>query len=131
MEIYISEEATIASIQRDFQEAYPLLQLAFYQQPHEIGEHCCPEEKIPAETPIEDIRMVHTFGWIDISKHRTAAQIEQDFRRLLGLNVQVIRRSGDMWVQTTKTDHWTLRRLNDEAKLAQHHIFYYPEEPAE
>lgn len=131
MEIYISEEATIASIQRDFREAYPLLQLAFYQQPHEIGEHCCPQEKIPAEMPIEDIRMMHTFGWIDISKHRTAAEIEQDFRRLFGLNVQVMRRSGDMWVQTTKTDCWTLQRLNDEAKLAQHHIFYYPEEPAE
>jgi hypothetical protein len=131
MEIYISEEATIASIRQDFREAYPFLQLAFYQQPHETGESCCSSQRIPPETPIEDIRMMHTFGWLNISHQRTAAEIEQDFRRLMGLNVQVLRKSGDLWLQTTKTDFWTLQRLNEEGKLAQQHMFFYPEEPAE
>jgi hypothetical protein len=131
MEIYISEEAIIGNIQRDFQELYPFLRLEFYQQPHEIGQSCSAKEKLPAETPIEDIRMMHTFGWIDISRARTAAEIEHDFRHLMGLSVQVMRQSGDMWVQTTTTDFWTLQRLNDEGKLARQHIFFYPEEPAE
>ena len=131
MEIYISEEAIIGNIQHDFQEVYPFLQLEFYEQPHEIGQSCSPLEKLAPETPIEDIRMMHTFGWIDISRHRTASEIEHDFRRLLGLSVQVMRRSGDMWVQTTTTDFWTLQRLNEEGRLAQQHIFFYPGEPAE
>ncbi|SFD84270.1 hypothetical protein SAMN05518672_103468 [Chitinophaga sp. CF118] len=131
MEIYISEEAVIANIQSDFQEIYPFLQLAFYQQPHEVGEACCPQEKIPPETPIEDIRIMHTFGWLDVSKHRTAAEIEHDFRHRMGLSVQVLHKSGEMWVQTTKTDYWTLQQLNEEGKLAEQHIFFYPEEPAE
>jgi hypothetical protein len=131
MEIYISEEAIVANIQSDFQEAYPFLRLEFFQQPHEPGESCSPKQKITPETPIEDIRMMHTFGWLDISRHRTAAEIEYDFRRLMGLSVQVMRKSGDMWVQTTKTDFWTLQQLNEEGKLAHQHIFFYPEEPAE
>lgn len=131
MEIYISEEAIIGNIQHDFQEAYPFLRLEFFRQPHEAGQ-CCPQkEKIPSETPIEDIRMMHTFGWLDISRHRTAAEIEHDFRRLMGLSAQVMRKSGEMWVQTTKTDFWTLQQLNEEGQLAEQHIFFYPEEPAE
>jgi hypothetical protein len=74
---------------------------------------------------------MHTFGWIDISKQRTAGELESDFRRHLGLSVQVMRKSGDMWIQTTKTDYWTLHQLNEEGKLAKEHIFFYPEEPAE
>lgn len=131
MEIYISEEAIIANIQQDFQEVYPFLQLAFYEQPHAKGKCCPTEERISADTPIEDIRMMHTFGWIDISKNRTAAALEQDFKRLMGLNAQVLRRSGNMWVQTTRTDYWTLQQLNEEGRLAENYIFFYPGEPAE
>lgn len=131
MEIYISEEAIISNIQSDFRQAYPLLNLEFYRQPHEVGEHCCTKDKLSPDTPIDDIRMMHTFGWIDISKNRTAAEVEQDFMHQLGLSVQVMRKSGEMWVQTTKTDHWTLQRLSEEAKLAEKSIFFYPGEPAE
>ena len=131
MQIYISEDATIANIQNDFQSAYPYLKLEFYQQPHEVAEPSPAWEKIPAATPIEDIRMVHTFGWIDINHKRTAMEVENDFRHIMGLNAQVMRKSGDLWLETTKTDNWTLGQLNDEGKLADKHIFFYPEEPVE
>jgi len=121
MEIYISEEALISGIQQDFQEAYPFLRLEFFYA----------DSKLPPDTPIEDIRMMHTFGWIDISKHRTAAEVEHDFKHLMGLSVQIMRKCGDLWVQTNKTDFWTLKQLNEEGRLAQHHMFFYPDEPAE
>lgn len=72
---------------------------------------------------------MHTFGWIDISPKRTAMELENDFRHIMGLNVQVMRKSGDLWLETTKTDNWTLGQLNDEGKMADKHIFFYPEEP--
>jgi hypothetical protein len=121
MEIYISEEAIISNIQQDFQEVYSFLRLEFYNA----------DGKIPCDTPIEDIRMMHTFGWIDISKYRSAAEVEYDFRHLLGLSVQIMRKSGDLWVQTNRTDFWTLSQLNEEGRLARHHMFFYPGEPAE
>ncbi len=131
MQIYISEDALLANIQSDFSEAYPYLKLEFYRQPHEAGEACPASEKLPPETPVDDIRMLHTFGWIDINPGRTALELEYDFRHMLGLNAQVLRKSGELWLETTKTDNWTLRQLNEEGKLADKHIFFYPEEPVE
>lgn len=131
MDIYISEDATIANIQNEFQAAYPFLKLEFYWQPHEAGSASPAWEKIAPQTPIEDIRMVHSFGWISISHSRTAQELEYDFRHNYGLNVQVLRKSGDLWLETTKTDNWTLGQLNDEGKMAEKHIFFYPEEPIE
>lgn len=129
MQIYISEDAIIANIQSEFQAAYPFLKLEFYEQPHEAGQPSPVKEKISPDTPIEDIRMIHTFGWIDISHNRTALEVEYDFRHMMDLNVQVLHKSGDLWLETTQTDNWTLGQLNEEGKLAEKHIFFYPEEP--
>jgi hypothetical protein len=131
MEIYISEDAIITNIQSEFQAAYPFLKLEFYRQPHEAGQPSPAQEKLSPETPIEDIRMIHVFGWIDISHKRTALELEYDFRHIYGLNVQVMRKSGDLWLETTRTDNWTLGQLNDEGKMAEKQIFFYPEEPIE
>ena len=131
MQIYISEDATINNIHNDFKEAYPYLKLEFYWQPHAAGEASPAWEKIPPATPIEDIRMMHNFGWIDVGPNRTADDLEHDFRHEFGLNVQVMRKSGDLWLETTKTDNWSLKQLNEEGKMAEKHVFFYPEEPAE
>lgn len=116
MQIYISEDATIANIQREFQAAYPCLRLEFYQQPHLAGQASPAAERISPETSIDDIRMIHAFGWIDISDNRTAVEVEYDFRHIMGLNAQVLRRSGHLWLETTSTDDWTLARLNERGK---------------
>ncbi|HEY8916582.1 MAG TPA: hypothetical protein VIM87_09095 [Chitinophaga sp.] len=129
MEIYISEDATIATLQHEFREAYPYLKLECYRQPHSEGQACAVADKLPPATPIEEIRMMHNFGWLDISHHRTAAAVELDFFRKYGLSVQILRKSGDLWLQTTATDNWTLGQMNEEGKLAEKNIFYYPEEP--
>lgn len=131
MQIYISEDALISNIQGEFRDAYPYLKLEFYQQPHEVAEPSPAWEKIPPATPIDEIRMMHTFGWIDIGPKRTAMELENDFRHNMGLYAQVMRKSGDLWLETTKTDNWTLAQLNEEGKMAEKHIFFYPEEPAE
>ncbi|WP_343670676.1 hypothetical protein [Chitinophaga sp.] len=113
MEIYISEEDLLQNIQDKFQEAYPHLRLEFFKHPHEAGEGCPRNERWPLNTPIEDIRMVHSFGWIDISEDRTVAELEKDFYRQIGLSVQVLRKSGLNWLLTTRTDHLTLK-IQDE-----------------
>lgn len=131
MEIYISEDATIASIQCEFRDVYPFLALEFYRQPHESGQASPPGEKLPPETAIDDIRIMHPFGWLNIDSSRTAAEVEHDFRHNMGLNVQILRRSGDLWLATTRTDEWTLYQLNEAGKQSAVEIFQFPEERAE
>ena len=65
------------------------------------------------DMPIEKIRMIHSFGWIDIGPDRTAAEVERDFAEQFGLNVQVMRQVNTLWLTTTATDHRTLGNLED------------------
>ena len=120
MEIYISEEDVLRNIQEKFRDAWPHLRLEFYKHPHEAGEGCPRNEQWPADTAIEDIRMVHSFGWMDISEDRTVAEIEKDFYRKIGLSVQVLRESPNGWLLTTRTDHLTLRE-QEEMAVSQLH----------
>lgn len=118
MKIYISEDDLVCSIQTDFSKRYPSLKLEFYSQPHEHAKTCVAMEKVSPQTSIDQIRMLHAFGWIDISEDRTAAELELDFRHNMGLNVQVFVKSGDRWIETAVTDDWSLGKLNCAATEA-------------
>lgn len=112
MEIYISEEDIWRNIQNKFHEVYPYLKLECYLCPHTHGEGSAGSKKVPADTPIEDIRLIHSFGWIDIGEQRTVAQVERSFYRDMGLAVQIFRRFRTGWLQTTKTDQLSLAQQN-------------------
>ncbi|MBW8682729.1 hypothetical protein [Chitinophaga rhizophila] len=116
MEIYISEEDILLNIQNKFREVYPYLKLECYLCPHAPGEPSDYHQRVPADTPIEDIRLVHSFGWVDIGAHRTVADVERDFYRDMGLAIQVFRRNKAKWLQTTKTDGLTLGEQNAMGK---------------
>jgi hypothetical protein len=112
MEIYISEEDILRNIQNKFHEVYHYLKLECYLCPHERGEGTANSKKIPGGTPIEEIRLIHSFGWLDIGEHRTVAEVERDFYRDMGLAVQIFRRSRTGWLQTTRTDELSLGEQN-------------------
>lgn len=129
MQIYISEESVVKDIQEKFHTIYPYLKLEFYRKPHTKGEYSPEEEKISRDTPIEKIRMRNGFGWLDISYYRTAAAIEHDFSYVFGLNAQILRKAGALWLETTGTDNWTLEELNNAGRSLKSHSFQLPEDP--
>jgi len=131
MDIYISEEAVVGDIQKRFSECYPNLKLAFCRNPHKKGA-CSPKNEIvPPETPVDKIRMVHNFGWLDISNYRMADAVEHDFSREFGLNVQILHRSGDLWLETSRRDSWTLEELNMAGRPVKRPRFQIPDEMEE
>lgn len=131
MNIYISEEAVVGDIQERFQEFYPYLKLVFYRNPHIKGEGTPKKEIVAPDTPIDKIRMIHSFGWLDISYYRTALAVEHDFSYEYGLNAQILRRSGDLWLETTVSDSWTLEELNNAGRPSERQQFRLPDEMEE
>lgn len=111
MKIFITEEFLIRSIQNEFHSYYPHLKLEFFKNPHGAFEACPKQDRLAPDTPIDDIRNIHSAAWIDISKHVTAAELEQQFAHLLGLSAQVFRRTGGVWLETTAMDSRTLGEL--------------------
>ena len=112
MEIYISEEDILLNIQNKFREVYPYLKLECYLCPHQ-AEQASTGQKVSSDTPIEDIRLVHSFGWVDIGEQRSVEEVERDFYHDMGLAIQVFRRNKSGWLQTTRTDNLTLAEQNE------------------
>ncbi|SCC61093.1 hypothetical protein GA0116948_11859 [Chitinophaga costaii] len=114
--IYISEEDLVENIQARFAAVYPFLSIEFFHMPHGEGEPSLPSDHIPGSTPIDDIRIVHAFGWLDISGNKPVAQVEKEFYELFGLSVQVFRQARHGKLETTRTDHLTLEVQNELGK---------------
>ena len=113
----ISDDRTIAAIQDEFQAHFSNLKIEFYTDKHNI------EETSPSTQQLVD--MSKTIGVLRKSKyeddlsingHLKVSTLERNFRDIYGLNVQVFRRSGDTWLQTSATDNWTLSEQNNKAE---------------
>ena len=114
----ITDEKRLADIQLEFQEKFPALKLEFYSAPHQVGTGSTNQELLPATAEIGTVRRIHKSGDLSINGHLKVKTLEQLFFEQYGLNVQVFRKSGDIWLQTTSTDEWTLTEQNNRGARA-------------
>jgi hypothetical protein len=114
MKIYIDDSIIVKDIKKEFSKAYPFLKIEFFRHPHNMGKTSPKEEMVDAMLPVSEIRTNHETGYMDISRERTVAALENDFWQQFGLSVQVFRKSGYLWIETSLTDSWTLARQNEE-----------------
>jgi len=114
MIINITNNKTIEELQADFNNEFPYLKIQFFKHSHKMFKGSDKKELIPISTTIGALK--HHNGAIEISDNMTVSDLETMFKQKLGLNVQVFRKSGRSWLETTVTDNWTLRKQNDEGK---------------
>ncbi len=105
--IHIDDSKKISEIQSEFSEHFPNLKIEFYHASHEEGEGSAGKE-IDSSKTIGEVRTKHVEGDISINGHAKVSTLEENFADNFGLNVQVFRKSGNVWLQTTLTDEWTL-----------------------
>lgn len=108
----ISANKKLMDIQREFSNKFPSLKIEFYPGHHEEGEGSPAKETLHPELTIGSVRTVHKEGDLQISGDMEVQQLEQKFYEDYGLNVQVFRKSGLLWMQTSATDHWSLDKQN-------------------
>lgn len=123
----ISDQKKLKDIQTAFNELFPYLKLEFYYGHHRVEEGSPAATALDEEKTIGEVRSVSTQGGeLMISGNLTVSELEQLFDQQYGLNVQVFRKSGNLWMQTTATDGWTLAEQNRkggasvEAWIEQH-----------
>jgi hypothetical protein len=114
----ILDRRTVAEIQAEFHTKFPYLKLEFYNQPHEVGEGSQLKSLIDKTKTIKTVRTVHTEGEMSVNGHLKVSTLEQSFADDYGLNVQVFRKSGGLWLQTTATDEWTLTDQNKKGEAS-------------
>ncbi len=118
MIIEINNTTLASQVSDAFTAAFPFLTLAFFEHPHEWGaaspltEKIAPGVTMAALCPVLFPVVLEIHGW------QTTGAVEQACGRLLGRAVQVFRREGAAWLQTTDTDNRTLNDQNDAGRNA-------------
>jgi hypothetical protein len=116
MKLKIDVKARVKDVQGDFASKYEFLKIEFFKQIHVDNELSPDVQRIDPDEKILNLVKTEKTGVIDINSNRTVAEVEADFRNKFGLSVQVYRKSGDLWIETSKTDHWTLNGQNEEGR---------------
>ena len=105
----ISKHKTIHDIQQDFNLRFPFLKLEFYHpaDPAKAKKH------LPHSTLLSAAGLKNGNPIMEVENGMTVAELERKFRSEYGLDVQVSRKSGLLWLETTMTDNWSLEKQNE------------------
>ena len=114
MIIQIRKSKIVGEVQKDFTNAYPFLKLEFYRNTSGRRGSTIRENLI--KTVLLNVAGNHKEGDIEITDSMTVGQLEQSFYDNFGMMVQVSRKSGPIWLETTMTDNWTLRQQNEHGR---------------
>ncbi len=114
--IEISGDKKIATVQKEFNDAFPFLKLEFFRKKHGLGGGSNRSEMIDAQLSFRKIPQKHSNGMIFLKEDMKVCELEDLFKNHFGLNVQVFRKSGRSWIETTLTDDWTLLQQNEEGR---------------
>ena len=110
MEIKISDEKTLGEVKKEFSYLFPNLKIEFYKVSHREHEGSVNKNLLNDSLKIGRVRISHDDGQLILDSKTVTAEVENEFRKFYGLNVQVFRRSGKLWLQTTSSDDWTLEQ---------------------
>ena len=112
MKITINDNRKIFAIQESFNQLFPYLKIEFFSKPHKLNGGSAKKYIKSASKTIGDCRTIHKSGTITITPQMTVTELEDHFKDVFGLNAQVFRQSGKVWLETTVTDGWTLEEQN-------------------
>ena len=120
--------STIQNIFDQFNDQFEFLRLEFYKNIHGASEGSPMAEQISHSTLLIDINPDLKETEFIIDGDKTVADFEKMMRDKFKLNVQVFRKSSEIWLQTTATDHWSLNKQNGKG---QRSLIDYEIEPVD
>lgn len=126
MKLEIKKSKSIQQLKQEFQSFFSNLKIEFYQSSHQKGEGSEKDDLLSESISLENASSELKEGTLSILVATTAAELEQSFARDFGLNVQVFRKSGEVWLQTIAVDSMTLVELNEKGKDKESQL---PEDP--
>ena len=112
MLLEIDDTKTVGDLQERFNLCFPQLRIEFYNRPHHWQEESADNLKINPGMLIGSIRKIHAPGVLEIKSWYKTGEVEQNFKDLFGLNVQVFYHDTDGWKQSIHSDNKTLAMLS-------------------
>lgn len=123
MTINIGESMSVGEIRSEFNAMFPFLRLGFYK-PNEA----------PNGKQLSDSFMLKPVlknkDQILIDASMSVSELENMLSENFGIEAQVFRKSGKLWLETTMTDNWSLAKQNEHGReISINKEKEMPEEP--
>jgi len=116
MKITINDHRKIYAIQEEFNKLFPYLKLEFFSKSN-TSQGCSSAKKIKhSSKTIAECRTIHNNGSLELTPAMTVTDLEQRFNDVYGIHTQVLRKSGNVWLETSVTDGWTLEEQNSQGE---------------
>lgn len=116
MKLTIRPESTVQEIKTAFHEYFPFLKIEFFSKPHQVSGASNRADMAEGNTKLALLMEGKEGGSVEFSALTTVRALEQEFSSSFGLYMQVFRKSGKVYLETTTTDDWTLGQQNAEGK---------------
>jgi hypothetical protein len=116
MHLHIAPNRLISDVQKEFNKAFPFLKIEFFNKRSLSRPDFSAQQIIPQNRKIGDNQLAITDGDIKIEEEMKVNELEKIFKDQFSLAVQVFRRSGNLWLETTMTDNWTLLQQNKHGR---------------
>ncbi len=114
--IQFNPDSNIEDAKAVFSRYFPYLKWEFFAVPHIAMQGNPKKEMIKDNPKMEELTKIQEPISISFTGHTTVQELEQQMEDQLGLHIQVFRRSGNIWLETTVTDEWTLSFQNEQGK---------------
>ena len=114
MIIEINPKKKLNEINSAFTKVYPFLKLEFFSKPHKWQESSSVVQLLQQDLTI--LEVTHSLlcsGFIELHYWQKTGIVEMMFLQQFNLSVQVYRKNGDHWIQTSGTDELTLEEQNE------------------
>ncbi len=127
--IEIKKHKKIIELQEQFNKYFPFLQIEFFFERHVSGKGTHKNKVISSDKRLGQVQLINGEGVIKLSKTMTVEKLEKLLEDDFGLFAQVFRKSGEVWLETSVTDSWTLEQQNNEGKNLSEHFKLEKENP--
>lgn len=109
----ITQSVSVKEIQEYFSGLFPFLRINFFK--NRKGSSLSGQQVIlfSPESLLKDIYPGIIDGELIFRESMSVYELENEFNTKFNLSVQILRRSGNLWLDTSRTNSWTLKEQND------------------
>jgi hypothetical protein len=115
MIISIKKDSLVRDIQHQFTVHFPFLKIEFLKGSFERETVLKKEYATPGGF-FKRIPSLESEGEINLDLKQTVSELEEHFKEHYGVSIHIFRKAGNVWIETTLTNDWTLERQNKEAE---------------
>ncbi len=116
IQLEINPDLPISSIQKEFNTRFPFLKLEFFSPRAWAESDFSARRIIPGNKKIKETYSSVQHSHIEIDEGMKVKELETFFKDQFNIPVQVFRKSGNLWLETTITDKWTLEHQNEHGR---------------